>query len=89
MSLVDKASNVLDDRKGEVVTIPTLEKKSSAKYVDKGTDELADTPLLEKKSSTKDVEKGTDELADMEKAVFKILRKGLYKFNGQSKKSTG
>ena len=85
----EKVSNVLGDSKEDVVTMPFLENKSPTKDVDKGTDEWADTPLLEKKSSTKDVEKGTDELADMEKAVFKILRKGLYKFNGQSKKPTG
>ena len=48
MSSVEKVSNVLGDRKEEVVTTPFLEKKSSTKDVDKGTGELADTPLLEK-----------------------------------------
>ena len=61
----------------------------STKDVDKGTDELADMPLLEKKSSTKDVGKGTNELVDTKKAVVKISRKVLYKFEGQSKVSTG
>ena len=76
MSLVEKVSNVLSDRKEEVATTPLLEKKSSTKDVDKGNDELADTPLLEKKSSKNDVDKGTDELSEMKKAVITILRKG-------------
>ena len=71
MLSVDKVSNFLGDRKEEVVTTPLLEKKSSTKDVDKGTDELADTPLLEKKYSTKDVGKGTDELADMKNSVVR------------------
>ena len=49
---------------------------------------MANMPLTEKKYSTKDVDKGTDELAYMKKAVVKILRKGLDKFEGQSKGST-
>ena len=89
MSSVEKVSNVLGYKKEEVVTTPLLEKKSSTKDVDKGTDELVDTPLLEKKSSTKDVEKGTDKLADMKKAVVTIRRKGLDEFEGQFKGSTG
>ena len=44
---------------------------------------------MEKKSSTKDVGKGTDELADMKQAVVKIRKKGLDKFEGQSKGSEG
>ena len=50
---------------------------------------MADTPLLEKKYSTKDVEKGNDELAGMKKAMVTIRSKGLDKFEGQSKGSTG
>ena len=80
MSSVDKFSNVLCDRKEEMVTTPLLEKKSLTKDVDKGTDELADTPLLEKKYSTKNIDTGTDELADMKNAVVTICRKGLDKF---------
>ena len=72
-----------------MVTTPLLEKKSLTKDVDKGTDELADTPLLEKKYSTKNIDTGTDELADMKNAVVTICRKGLDKFQGQSKGSTG
>ena len=72
-----------------MATTPLLEKKSSTKDVDKGTNELADTTLMEKKSSTKDVDKGTDELADMKQAVVKIRKKGLDKFEGQSKGSEG
>ena len=78
--LVDKFGNVLGDRKEEVVKNPLLEKKSSTKDFDRGTDELEDTILLGKKYSTKDVGEGTYELADMKKAVFTILSKGLYKF---------
>ena len=78
--MVDKFGNVLGDRKEEVVTNPLLEKKSSTKDFDRGTYELEDTILLGKKYSTKDVGERTDELADMKKAVFTILRKGLYKF---------
>ena len=37
MSLVDKVSNVLDDRKEAVVTTPLLENKSLTNDVDKGT----------------------------------------------------
>ena len=70
-------------------TTPFLEKKSSTKDVDEGTDELADIPLLEKVSSTKDVDKGTYEWSDMKKAVVIIRRNGLYQFEGQSKVSTG
>ena len=66
-----------------------MEKKSSTKDVDEGTDEFADTPLLEKKYSTKDVDKGTDELIYMKKEVVTIRRKGLDKFEGQSNVSTG
>ena len=59
-----------------MVTTPLLEKKSSTKDVDEGTDEFADMPFLEKESSTKDVEKGTDEFSDMKQEVVTILRKG-------------
>ena len=79
----------MGDRKEEVVTTLLLDKKSSTKDFEKGADELSDTPLLEKKYLTKGVENGTDELADMKKAVFTIRRKGLDKFEGQSKGSTG
>ena len=44
----------------EVVTTPFLEKKSSTKDVEEGTDEWADMPFTEKKYSTKGVDKGTD-----------------------------
>ena len=64
---------------------PFLEKKYLTKDIDTGTDELADMPLTEKKSSTKYVDKGTDELGDMKQAVFTMIRKGLYQFEGQSK----
>ena len=60
MSSIERVSNVLGDRKEEVVTTPLLEKKLPTKDVDKGADELVDTPLLEKKFPTKDVDKGTD-----------------------------
>ena len=89
MSSVDKVSNFLGDRKEEVVTTLLLENKSSTKYFDEGDDELSDTLLLEREYLTKDFDKGTDELADMKKAVVKIRRKGLDKFEGQSKGSTG
>ena len=52
-------------------------------------EEVVTTPLLENKSSTKDVGKGIDELEDMKKAVVSIRRKGLYKFQGKSKRYTG
>ena len=42
MSLVEKDSNVLGDRKEVVVMMPLFEKKSSTKDVDRGTDELTD-----------------------------------------------
>ena len=53
------------------------------------TDELTDMLLLEKKYPTKDVDKGTDKLADIKKSVITIFRKGLDRFQGQSKGSTG
>ena len=40
MSSVEKVSNVLGYKREELVTTPLLEKKSSTKDVDKGTDEL-------------------------------------------------
>ena len=89
MSSVEKVSNVLGDRKEEVVTTSLLENKLSTKDFNKGTDELTDTPLLEKKYLTNDVDKGTDELADTKKAVVPIHMKGLDNFEGQSKGSTG
>ena len=82
MLLRDKVSNILGDRKEEVVTTSFLEKKSLTKDVDKGTDELADTPLSEKKSSTNYVDTGTDEFSDMKKAVVKIRSKCLEIFEG-------
>ena len=72
-----------------MVTTPFLEKKSSTKVFDKGTDELECMLFTKKKSSTKYVDKGTDKLADMKEAVVTILRKGLYQFEGQSKGSKG
>ena len=42
MSLVEKFSNVLGDRKEAVVTTPFWEKKSSTKDVEKRTGELED-----------------------------------------------
>ena len=39
----DKFSNVLGDRKEEVVTTPLSQKKSLTKYFEKGTDELAES----------------------------------------------
>ena len=89
MSSVDKSSNILGDRKEEVVTTPLLDKKSSTKDVDEDTYALVDKPFWEKKSPTKDVGKGTYEWEDMKKAVVTIRRKGLDKFEGQSKGSTG
>ena len=64
MSSNDKVSNVLGDRKEEVVTTPLSEKKSSTRDVNKVTDELADTLLMYNKALTKVVEKGNDELTD-------------------------
>ena len=46
-------------------------------------------PFTEKKQLTKDVDKGTDELEDMNQAVVTICSKGLDKFEGQYKGSTG
>ena len=75
MSSNEKVSNVLGDRKEEVVTTPLSEKKPSTKYVDKGNEELADMPFMEKKYLTKDVDKGTDELVGMKQEVVTICRK--------------
>ena len=47
------------------------------------------TPFSEKESLTKDVDKGTDELEDIKEVVVAICRKDLYKFEVQSKGSTG
>ena len=52
-------------------------------------EEVVTMPLSEKKSSTKDVDKGSNELEDMKKAVVTIRGKGLDKFEGRSKGSTG
>ena len=87
MSSNEKVSNVLGDRKEEVVTAPLSENKSSTKDVDKGIDEFPDIPLMENKYSTKDVDKCTDELVDMKQAVVTIRREGLYQSEGQSKGS--
>ena len=57
MSSKDKVSNILGDRKEEVVTTPFSEKKSSTKDVEEGTYKLPDMTFMEKKFSTKDVEK--------------------------------
>ena len=84
MSSNEKVSNVLGDRKYEVVRTPLSEKKSSTKVVEKCTDKLAHILLMEKKYLTKDVDKGTDELAYMKQAVSKIRRKGLDQFEGKS-----
>ena len=84
MSSNDKVSNILGDRKEEVVMTPLSEKKSSTKDVEKGTDAFTDTILIEKKSSTEDVEKVTDEFSDIKQAVNTIRRKGLDQFEGQS-----
>ena len=70
-------------------TTPLLENKSSTKDIDKVTDELADTPLLDRKSSRKDVDKGTDELENMKNTMVATRRKGLYRFEGHYKGSTG
>ena len=43
MSSNEKVSNVLGDRKEELVTTPFSEKKSLTKDVEKGTDELAES----------------------------------------------
>ena len=57
-----------------------MEKKSSTKDVDKGTDELTDMLLMDKKSSTNNVYKGTDGLADtllmQRKSSTKYVDKG-------------
>ena len=84
MSSNEKVSNVLGDRKDEVVTTSLSEKKSLTEDIDKGTNKLEDMLSIQKKSSTKDVDKGTDELADMKQAVNTICRKGLDQFEGQS-----
>ena len=60
ISLNEKFSNDLGDRKDEVVTKPLSEKKSLTNDVEKVIEKLAYTLLSEKKSSTKDVKKGTD-----------------------------
>ena len=57
--------------------------------LDDSKEAVVTTPSLEKKSSTKDIDKGTYELEDTKKAVVKIRRKGLYKFEVQSKGYTG
>ena len=80
MSSVEKASNVLGDSKGGLVTTPFLDNKASTKDVEEGTAELSDTPFLEKKSLTKDIDKCTDELADMKMSLVIICRKGSDKF---------
>ena len=61
MSLVEKVSNVLDDRKEAVVTTPLLEQKSLTKDVDKGTSVLEDVKeavvtILRKKSDKFEVQ---------------------------------
>ena len=66
-----------------------MEKKSSTKDVEKGTDELVDMLLMEKKYSTKDVEKGIDPLVDMKQKVNTIGRNCLDNFEGQSVGSKG
>ena len=61
MSSNERVSNVLGDRKEEVVMTPFSENKSSTKDVEKGTDEEAHTLLTEKKPFTKKVKKRTYE----------------------------
>ena len=89
MSTNKKVSNVLVDRKEEVITTALYEKKSSTNDVKKVTYKLEDIPLMQNKSSTKDVDKGTDESSEMKQAVITILRKGLDQFEGQSRGSKG
>ena len=55
MSSNEKVSNVLGERKEELVTPPLSEKKSPTKDVEKGTDELTETLLMEKHSLTKNM----------------------------------
>ena len=57
MSLVEKVSNVLDDRKEAVFTTPLSEKKSLTKDVDKGTDESEDMKEAVVKIRRKDLDK--------------------------------
>ena len=66
-----------------------MERKSSTKNVDKGTDSFSDTLLMKKKYSTKDVDKGTDKLELVKQKVNTIRRKGLNKFEVQSIGSRG
>ena len=67
-----------------------MDKQSSTKNFEKGTDEFADTLLMEKKSSTRNVEKGTDELVDtllMEKKYStKDFDKGTYELEFMKQK---
>ena len=50
---------------------------------------MVTTPFSENKSPIDDVDKGTNELADTKNPVVTIHRKGLDKFEGKSKRSTG
>ena len=64
------------------------DEKVSTVFDDK-KEEVVTMPFLEKKSLTKDVDKSTNEFEYMKKAVVIIHRKGLYKFECQSKVYTG
>ena len=79
MLLVKKVSNVLGDRKEEVVTTPLSKKKSPTKDVDKGTGELVDM----KEAVVAILRKGLDKFGGQSKGSkgwFK-LDSGLKKIN--------
>ena len=74
MSLVNKGTKHLDDKKEVVVTTPQSEKK---------------VLTTKKVTRSEEVDKGTEKLEDMKEAVVAICRNDSDKFEGQSKENTG
>ena len=103
MLSVDKDTNILDDKKQtvattslsekksltieKVTTIDAMQKRTERIEVVKCTDEVH--KRTHNITKNEEVDKGTEKLEDMKEAEFKIRRNNSYKFEGQSKGSTG
>ena len=70
VSLVEKGTKHLDDKKETMVTTPLSEKK---------------VLTTEKVRTGEEVDKGTEKLEDMKEAVVTIHKKDSDKYEGQSK----
>ena len=83
MLLVDKDTNVLDDKKEAVVMTQLSEKKSLTTEKVTTSDEVH--KRTQKITINEEVEKVTKKLEDMKQTVVTISRKDSDKFEGESK----